>query len=231
MIEWITVSRDPQQTTTLENSLAWAHAGRIDWKLTIIDGQKHDLFSGYNAGARQTSGEILAFVHDDVQFAGSGLTLLQPCELLGQEQMGFIGAAGSRILTEEGTWWGGKLSPQETNESCRGMVARPQADGLHWLTWPATSGRFGPVVVVDGMLLMCHRRTFEKLGGFDETMGGFHFYDVDITLRAALAGMTNLVLPIPLIHRSHGNYDDAWEAARRKFVEKHTGVLPIRLQA
>jgi hypothetical protein len=41
-------SKDPQQVKLLENSLAWAHAGRIDWRLTIIDGNTHDLFTGYN---------------------------------------------------------------------------------------------------------------------------------------------------------------------------------------
>jgi hypothetical protein len=61
-----------------------------------------------------------------VQFARSGLTILQLLELLQQQSIGFIGAAGSLLLTEEVTWWGGKLTPAESNSNCRGIVARPQ---------------------------------------------------------------------------------------------------------
>src|SRR5690349_16184689 len=106
MIEWITVSRDPQQVKLLENSLAWSLGDRIPWRLNVIDGNTHDLFTGYNAGAAQCSGEVLAFVHDDVQLAGSALTLMQPLEQLKQEHVGFVGVAGSTLLKEDGTWWG-----------------------------------------------------------------------------------------------------------------------------
>jgi hypothetical protein len=68
------------------------------------------------------------------------------------------------------------------------------------------------------------------LGGFDtNTFQGFHFYDVDITLRAHFAGLSNYVALIPIFHESTGAYDEAWEKLRQKFVKKWTGKLPVTL--
>ncbi len=90
---------------------------------------------------------------------------------------------------------------------------------------------FGQVVAIDGVLMICHRRTFQALNGFDnQTFTGFHFYDIDISFRAALSGRTNWVAPIPLMHDSKGVFGAAWETNRQKFVRKFAGNLPAALK-
>ena len=207
-------------------------AGAFPFQLTVIDGNTHDLFTGYNAAAAKTTGEILIFIHDDVQLLCNPLAFGRPLQLLQNETTGFIGAAGSRILESTGQWWGGNLTREQTYANCRGMIFHgAQNDfGIHALIWPGGAAEFGQIMVVDGVMLMCHRRTFDRVNGFDSaTYQGFHFYDVDTTFRAHQMGLKNYAAPLPLLHGSLGRYDEAWEKNRAIFAEKYRAVLPCGL--
>jgi len=76
---------------------------------------------------------------------------------------------------------------------------------------------------------------FRALGGFDaESFPGWHFYDVDITFRAHLAGYRNYVIPFPVLHGEiprRGYPWDDWKVAREVFARKFEGKLPVHLQS
>lgn len=106
MLDFITLSRDPGKVQQLTDGIeACMHGAGQEWNLQVVDGHQHDLFSGYNAGAEQTDGEILIFIHDDVQLLGNRHALRLPLELLQDPSTGFVGVAGSRtVLTDGGLW-------------------------------------------------------------------------------------------------------------------------------
>ncbi|HVT82907.1 MAG TPA: glycosyltransferase [Phycisphaerae bacterium] len=233
MIAFICVSNNPAKAASLERSIQ-ASLPPGSWQLTSVDGASHDIFSGYNAGAAQTQADVLVFLHHDVLLMCNALALEHPLRMLQEAGTGFIGVAGATRLNAAGTWWGDVPQPQ-VMASCRGLVGCPDQTNpqnpfrMNFLAWPGPAV-FGRVLVVDGVFLMCHRRTFERLGGFDsQNLSGFHFYDVDISLRAHLAGLTNYVAPIPMFHASTGNYDQVWDATRQRFLKKYAGRLPISL--
>jgi hypothetical protein len=238
MIDFIVVSNSPASVAELERTLHSAmagmpagSAGEKSWRLVTVDGNTHDLFTGYNAGAAQGHADVLAFLHHDVRVHANSIALERPLELLKNPAVGFIGVCGATRLNAQGTWWGDLPQPQMLSY-CRGAVGCPDGNpfGMNLLAWPGGAAVFGPALVVDGVFLMCHRRTFDALHGFDAaTFKGFHFYDVDITLRAHFAGLRNFVAPIPLFHMSTGKYDHVWEAARQIFVRKFAGRLPCQL--
>lgn len=231
-LEFITVSKTPQRIELLGQSIALAMGTAFTYRLTAIDGNTHDLFTGYNAGAAQTTGEILIFIHDDARLLCNALAFGRPLQLLLDAHTGFIGAAGSRLLDTTGMWWAGNLSREESLKNCRGLIFHPDTNefGIHAKNWPGGRALFGQVLVVDGVLLMCHRRVFDHLQGFDAgTYQGFHFYDVDTTFRAHQLGLKNYAAPLPLLHLSSGKYDEAWEKNRAIFAEKHKAVLPCKL--
>ena len=231
-IEFITVSRTPDRVRLLAQSIGLAMGSVYPHKLRVMDGNQFDLFTGYNLAVSQTTAEILIFVHDDVQLLANPLIFEKPFENLNQLSTGFIGAAGSRILDTTGAWWGGNLTPQQTFSNCRGMINHAAANefGMNSLIWPGGTAEFGQVMVVDGVLLMCHRRTFNRLNGFDDkTYKGFHFYDVDTTFRAHQLGLKNYAAPLPLLHQSMGKYDEKWEKNRAIFANKYQSLLPCSL--
>ena len=231
-IDFITLSRDAARVKKLERSIDLAMGPAFAWKLTVVDGNQHDLFTGYNAGAAQTTADIMVFVHDDVQFMGNAMTFGRPFELLNDPSTGFIGIVGARNLMTSGVWWSDASTPQQARAQCRGMVINPQpnAFGMHAFVWPGRTAEYGQVIALDGVMLMCHRRTFESLNGLDsQNFTGFHFYDIDTTFRAHLLGLKNYAAPIPLLHGSLGNYTEQWHANRLIFIEKHKAALPCSL--
>ena len=220
MIDFITLSRDDSKIRTLTNSIAaWLQGSSHEWTLIRLDGARYDIFSGYNAGASQGQGEILAFVHDDVRFLGNRLTLEKPLELFRAADTGFLGIAGTRLLLEHACWWAS--NPQTEG---RGMVCHPAEGefGIQWDIWPMQQvGLFGRVAVLDGVFLMCQRETFNRLGGFDaQTYRGFHFYDVDITFRALQLGLVNYAVPIPVFHNHIGMPSHEWQENQQIFLRK-----------
>lgn len=234
MLEFICVSNNPAKAASLQRSIAASFPAPGAHQFTCIDGNAHDLFKGYNAGAAQSSADILVFLHHDVTLLANAMAFEHPLRLLEDAGTGFIGVAGAVRLNAMGTWWG-DVPQQQVMAGCRGMVGAPDKINPHnpfamnFLAWPGPAV-FGRVLVVDGVFLMCHRRTFDRLGGFDqETFTGFHFYDIDISLRAHFAGLKNYVAPIPMYHASTGNYDQVWDAARQKFLQKFAGRLPVQL--
>jgi hypothetical protein len=231
MINFITLSSDPTRAQGLIDSIeACAHGCGHPWAMQVADGNKFDLFTGYNRAARQTSGDYLVFVHDDVRILANREALRLPLELLEQSATGFLGVAGCRtVLADAGGWW-----RRETLADTRGMAAHPSAEnefGLHWNVWPYNfCAVFGRVAVLDGALLMCHRRTFDRLEGFSESCyQGFHFYDIDISFRAALLQLANYAIPFPIFHESVGFPDAGWEANRQVFLNRFGSLLPFSI--
>lgn len=230
MLSFITVSSDPVKVEGLEQSIAatFGTANTLPWELLVADGNKLDIFQGYNETAQRAKGEILIFTHDDVRFWSNALPWVKPLALVGKPLTGVIGAAGATRMPSDGCWW------QQGHEQLRGAVYHPNPDpfGAHLNGWPFMAARFGRVAVCDGVLLMMSRVTFEQLGGFAaDRYTGFHFYDMDLTFRATLAGRYNYVAPLPLYHGSIGVPNENWHANKALFIRQFARHLPYDLPA
>jgi hypothetical protein len=231
MVQFISLSRQRDNSDKLAKSISFIMGDLAPWNLIVVDGNQYDMFSGFNHGAGQAKGEVLVFVHDDVQFLGNPLTMATPLKLLEDPKVGFVGVAGTRLLEAGGCWWGRNVM-RDVLASCRGMAWHRAENefGLHVNVWPPGGGQFGRVLVLDGILLMCHRRTFDRLGGFDDrNYQGFHFYDIDITFRAAQEKLANFAAPIPLLHQSDGPVREGWETNRQVFLRKFGHLLPASI--
>jgi len=84
------------------------------------------------------------------------------------------------------------------------------------------------VVLVDGVFFSVKKSRLKET--FDESVEGFHFYDVDFCFRNTLAGgsigvHTNIVVN----HQSIGMTNDAWEENRKQFIEKFKDNLPLNI--
>ena len=188
------------------------------WELIHID-DAHSLSEGYDRGIDRASGEIVILCHDDIEifcddFAAKLRTYLFHCDL--------IGVAGATKLA--GPMWSWAGAPYVW-----AWVGHPLEDNRSMaLCW----GLYGPLVVgaqtLDGLFFAARKSLFDRVRYDAETFDGFHFYDLDFSYRAALAGARcGIGLDITIFHESLGHYDTVFEKYAERFCQKFPEARPL----
>jgi len=178
------------------------------------------LCEGYNRGVRQSRGEILVFSHDDIEivspdFAARLVRTLAAADL--------VGVAGTTELS--GGRWSNSGWPHTHGQVCH---RNPDGTLKHTLAGPGFGSVRG-IQAMDGLLFAGWRKAFVDLGFDEETFDGWHFYDLDFTFRAWLAGLRLCVdYEILVVHDSEGSYDSEWNRYEQRFRQKHEGRFTPR---
>lgn len=227
IVTFISLSRDETKFEELCCNLKQILPSTSQYQILAIDGNTQDIPTGYNRGVLESGlashpEAVFVFVHDDVRLMCNFDLLQQALDLTVKDGTGVVGVAGTTLLNENGCWW-------FNSPDCRGSVYHSNEEKtiLHQNVWPGPGHAFyGEVVALDGLFLCCSAATFEKIGGFRTNLPGFHFYDIDFSLRSHLMGLKNFVVPLPIYHGSIGRLSGDWEAARRDFVQTYSSVLP-----
>lgn len=180
------------------------------------------LTKAYNRGLKQAKNKHVVFCHDDITIETKqwGNKLLKQFEK--NPEYAIIGVAGSKNMPVSGQWW-------EKRNKMYGRVKHTH-EGKTWLS--AYSKDLGqeiePVINVDGVFFAVDITKLET--GFNESVEGFHFYDVTFCfenhLKSAKIGVSTL---IRVNHQSIGKTNDQWEENRKNFCENFKDNLPITL--
>lgn len=170
---------------------------------------------------RRADGRYLAFVHDDVSFGRApGWARALARVLDRQPRYSILGVAGASILQENGYWYNEQVSCGHVWHAADGEAhltrfAMPHEDPL-------------PAAALDGFFLFARTDAVRRLELDDARFDGFHFYDMELSIRARLAGLELAVTDaVDLEHRSRGCFGADWERYRRAFVERYRGHLPL----
>lgn len=181
------------------------------------------LTKAYNQGLKQAKNDIVVFCHDDIEIETKqwGNKLLKQFEK--NPEYAIIGVAGSKYMPTSGRWW-------EDQKKMYGRVKHTQ-DGKSWLS--AYSDDLGQeleeVVVVDGVFFAVDKRRIKQ--EFNESVEGFHFYDVTFSFENYLSGVkVGVSTLVKINHKSIGMTNDAWEANRAKFAHDYAPQLPANIK-
>ena len=177
----------------------------------------------YNRGLKQAKNDIVVFCHDDISIEtkqwGKKLKRLYD----NNEEYGILGVAGSKFLPESGQWWAKR-------KKMYGRV-KHTSDGKSWLSAysPDINNDIEDVVVVDGVFFSIHKGRIKK--DFDESVEGFHFYDVDFCFQNYLEGVkVGVHTNLRVNHQSVGQTNEQWEENRKLFSEKYKDNLPVNIK-
>jgi len=177
----------------------------------------------YNRGLKQAKNDIVVFCHDDITIEtkqwGKKLKRLYD----NNEEYGILGVAGSKFLPESGQWWAKR-------KKMYGRV-KHTSDGKSWLSAysPDINKDIEDVVVVDGVFFSIHKGRIKK--DFDESVEGFHFYDVDFCFQNYLEGVkVGVHTNLRVNHQSVGQTNEQWEENRKLFSEKYKDNLPVNIK-
>jgi tetratricopeptide (TPR) repeat protein len=178
------------------------------------------LCEGYNRGVVQSRGSIVVFSHDDIHIVSSDFATKLLDSLAGCD---VVGVAGTTLL--RGPAWIRSGWPHVA-----GQVCHPDPDGRLVVTVFGLPHRLvSGAQALDGLLFAARRAVLERVR-FDElTFDGWHFYDIDFTFSAFLAGFRLGIRTDLLVrHDSIGNFDERWTYYAQRFLAKHGSNLASR---
>lgn len=164
---------------------------------------------------------IIVFIHDDIEFLSEnwGVKLLKIFDE--NQDYGIIGVAGSNEFNENGKWW--------CNQNTYGQVFH-QFNNDIWLSdyGHYLNNKLYEACVIDGLFIAINKE--KQLKNFDESLDGFHMYDIDFCLNNYInkTCKIGITLDIILLHKSLGIINDNWFNAKEKIINKYKKFIPIK---
>ena len=223
MLSIIICSKQKKISETLEQNIHTTIG--VEHEIISIDNSKglFSIFSAYNEGYRRSNYENLCFVHEDVYFHTQnwGQKLVN---YLSNKQTGIVGLAGGRLIPRIPSSWSAHdksiniiQSDKEGKERIKHFLPNNYNENLR------------EVLLLDGVLLAMRRELFQHIQ-FDESLGGFHAYDLDISIQSVHKGFKNYVAyDFELEHFSKGYRDKKYFENQISVFKKWQSILPINL--
>lgn len=193
-------------------------------KINVIEkvnnGEK-SLSQVYNEILEESQTDIVVLCHDDIYFDTTSWysKIVKHFE---KSDFGILGVAGTTSLTDSGRWW-------DEKRKMVGIVNH-EHEGKKWESRYSESFENGicETLIVDGLFIALHKKRIKK--NFDESVSGFHFYDVTFSFSNHLEGVkVGVITNIRITHKSIGMTNEKWEENRIIFADKFRNNLPIRL--
>ena len=218
MISIIISSYKPQYFSALEKNIA--ETCGVPYEIIKIDNPGlMGICEAYNKGAEKSKYDFLLFLHEDVKFHTQNWGQILTEKYFSLPNVGVLGFAGvkrrfnmcygygfSNIFFDEAFLF---LDHNSYSNSNKKKVVNPIE-----------------VKVIDGVFMGMNRKVWKDVK-FDESLPGFHFYDIDFTLRAAEKYKNYLINDIGFVHYSEGKFDNNWLQAAIKFNRRNYKNLDI----
>ncbi len=189
---------------------------------------RYSLTEAYNIGARKSRGAFLCFVHEDIVFRDAHWDLAVLERFTVHSNLGLLGVAGSvaRPDLPIGTFLG---YPELDRSTFCHLNDNHEVEEVH-CPYPEEECE---VRVLDGVFLFARREAWERFP-FDENVRGFHFYDVDFSLRIAqhyrVEVAANLMIEHDLIEPksipkgARRGYNASWVRAALAYEPQREGL-------
>lgn len=185
----------------------------------INNGDK-SLSEVYNEIIEESEHNIIVLCHDDIEFDTNkwGDKLLK--NFSKNPEYGILGMAGSKYLDSSAQWW-------KVPQTMYGIVNHKN-NGKKWeSTYSKSLGdSIEEVVLVDGLFISFDKTKIKHK--FDESIKGFHFYDLGFSIPNYLDEVNiGVMYNIRLTHLSIGQTNQQWENNRYLFSQRYRNDLPL----
>ena len=184
---------------------------------------KYSLNEVYNMGLEKASNNIIIFCHDDIKFETKnwGRKILKHLIKISLSVLLVLLVLDiSRQQDDGGMIFLKCMELFITNMKEKKWLTRYSKD---------VGVRLTEVALVDGLFFGINKTSLKKT--FDETVKGFHFYDVTFCFSNYLEGVRiGVCTDIRISHLSIGVTNDEWEKNRIIFAEKYKDSLPIKIK-
>ena len=174
----------------------------------------------YNEILEESTNDIVVFCHDDLEFDTKrwGEKILKLFDK--NPNYGILGLAGTKYLDSSAQWW-------SIPQTMYGIVNHKH-NGKKWTSTYSKDidNKIEDTIIVDGLFIAINKTKIKHK--FDETIKGFHFYDLGFCLPNYLDGVkVGVLFNVRVTHLSIGQTNQQWEDNRLLFVNKYSDKLPI----
>ena len=180
------------------------------------------LCEAYNSGAEKAKFDNLLFIHEDILFQSNNWGILL-IEKLNLPECGVIGVAGNPYYSfVPASWWHSKYNKTHYIQtfSENNSVFN---DKLNFIS----GNEIEEVKALDGVFMACKKNVYDKIK-FDESIKGFHGYDLIFSLMASKKYKNYVISNILINHFSNGTFSLEWLKNIIK-VREIIGALPNQI--
>jgi hypothetical protein len=185
----------------------------------INNGEK-SLSQVYNEIINESIYDIVVLVHDDLEFETKNWGDKVLKHFKKDSEYGVLGLAGTKYLPESTQWW-------SVPSSMYGIVNHKNNEKSWTSKYSNDIGsRIERTIIVDGLFIALDKNKIKHR--FDESIEGFHFYDLGFCLPNFLDGVkVGVMFDVRVTHLSIGETNEKWEENRKQFAERYSEKLPI----
>ena len=209
-----------QVSTNIEETIG------TEYEIVSIDNRTagKGICSVYNILAARAKFSYLCFIHEDIKFTekGWGKALLN--NFSSDPDIGLIGVAGSKYKSSYFSGWFANVRELD----CANYIHQYERGFEKVYLSPDNDMRLQEVVCIDGVFMCCKRQTWESQRFDEKVLSGFHFYDIDFSLRSAHACKVVVSYNVDLIHiTSGGDYGNNWVETAIRYHHLYKNQLPF----
>ena len=176
----------------------------------------------YQEALDECNCDIVVYMHDDIEVLSKDWATELVRLFNENKEYGIIGVAGSAQFDANAAWWQYK--------KIFGQVLH-RSQGRAWLTTfsDVLGDKLAEVCVVDGLFFAVKKDRVKV--GFDTSIEGFNFYEIDFCLANYLEGVKiGVTTNIRLAHNSVGETKKNWFDNKIVVNEKYKQHYPIEVE-
>jgi hypothetical protein len=202
----------------------------VDFEFLIWDNRNlnYGLCKVYNQMASKAKYPMLIFLHEDLKFRtiNWGQYVVEVFEK--NCSTGLLGIAGGKYKSKLYSGWYAGTDGLDFYH-----VMHQSGEKLWELKHPEVwETPEVDVVSIDGIFMACPVKIWNKNKFDEQTFEGFHFYDVDFSLRISQNHQVRVTNNIDIIHLNEsGDYGDKWVLDAFIFHEKRKNFLPTSTES
>lgn len=225
MISVIICSRNAAQLKLVKKNIAETIG--VPFEILSVDNSrnKYSICTAYNTAASEAKYDQLCFMHEDVVIKTSNWGKVVS-DILNQG-FGLTGVAGSKYKSKFISGW---------------TTGNPEFDfyNVYHTSSGGNSSHYysnnfpSPVVeclALDGVWLCCNKEVWDRTRFNSGLLKGFHFYDIDFSMRCSAITKVCVTNAIDIDHHSSGKFDDAWLKSAIIFHKHYKNNLPHTIAA
>jgi GT2 family glycosyltransferase len=180
----------------------------------------------YNRLAGKAIYPFLLFLHEDVTFHTNNWGKLLTQKFDADASVGVIGVAGATYKSKFCSGWYTGINGCDNFN-----ITHQLGSSVSKMVTNVAKGKdYQDSLTLDGVFLMCRNEVWEKIKFNETLLKGFHFYDIDFSVRASKICTLLVAMNIEIVHYTvGGDFGEKWIQQAFLYHHANNRLLPLSL--